>query len=97
MRVWSGPWLLPSHGASSLNQVLLESRSPQWLGLFQPHGRTPLQLGGGAQPLGPRERLLGTHRILLAVSYSYKRIRALVPIAPHARRDLGILCGSKSR
>lgn len=46
---------------------------------------------------GPRERLLGTHRILLAVSYSYKRIRALVPIAPHARRDLGILCGSKSR
>lgn len=101
------PPALPSHRASSLNQVLLESRYPQWLGLFQPHGRTrssaARRMGTTPSPapwsevMGPWERLPGTRRILLAVSYSYKRIRALVPIAPHARRDLGIRCGSKSR
>lgn len=51
----------------------------------------------GSEVMGPRERFPGTCRFLLAVSYSYKRMRALVPIAPHARTDLGICCGSKSR
>lgn len=101
------PPALPSHRASSLNQVLLESRCPQRLGLFQPHGRTrssaAQRMGTtpspapGSEVMGPRERFPGTCRFLLAVSYSYKRMRALVPIAPHARTDLGICCGSKSR
>lgn len=100
------PPALPSfHRASSLNQVLLKGgASTAWFVLCLMVGLGPVQLrrmGTTLSPapwagrMGPRERLQGHAGVLLAVSYSYKRIRALVPIGSHARRDLGICCGSK--